>query len=73
MIHLRVEVFVIPEKPSEGEDYYVFIYLFKLPPIFAPKYYWPSNMCDDQPKYPEHLWNKIALKKALSLACLEIR
>ena len=28
MIHLRVEVFVIPEKPSEGEDYYVFIYLF---------------------------------------------
>ena len=54
MIHLRVEVFVIPEKPSEGEDYYVFIYLFKLPPIFAPKYYWPSNMCDDQPKYPEH-------------------
>ena len=36
MIHLRVEVFVIPEKPSEGEDYYVIIYLFKLPPIFAP-------------------------------------
>ena len=59
MIHLRVEVFVIPEKPSEGEDYYVFIYLFiylfKLPPIFEPKYYGPSNMCDDQPKYTEHL------------------